>query len=321
MTALTSPGSADGPASDGSVSAANVGSYRRPLVHGEPVEVADGVFVIPDDRIPLVPNVGIIVGDHAALVVDTGAGPGNGATVLRHARRLAGARPLSLAITQFDPGHGFGVQSFVGHATIVFSDLQRERMRRYGPAYADTFRADLGPEVAAELAGLEFVEPDLVHRGRLEFDLGGVRATLQNWGPAHTMDDQTIIIDDRVLFGGDLFQTRMFAILPYFPPFDTHFDGDAWIRALDELVAREVPVVVPGHGEVTDCGQVREVRDYIVWVRETTLAARSSDCSLPDAETAIERSALLRWPNWDESRWARTALRAFWREADLGAER
>ena len=48
-------------------------------------EVADGVFVIPDGRVPLVPNVGIVVGERAVLVVDTGMGPRNGETVRGHA--------------------------------------------------------------------------------------------------------------------------------------------------------------------------------------------------------------------------------------------
>src|ERR1035438_4377179 len=35
------------------------------------------------------PNVGIITGDRATLVVDTGMGPRNGATVLREAKKLS----------------------------------------------------------------------------------------------------------------------------------------------------------------------------------------------------------------------------------------
>ncbi|MFD1050146.1 hypothetical protein ACFQ1S_33800, partial [Kibdelosporangium lantanae] len=54
-------------------------------ITGDPVEVADGVHVILDNRTPLVPNVGIILGDDAALVVDTGLGPRNGAYVLDQA--------------------------------------------------------------------------------------------------------------------------------------------------------------------------------------------------------------------------------------------
>ena len=34
-------------------------------------EIAAGVFVIGDRRIPAVPNIGIIVGNDAALIVDT----------------------------------------------------------------------------------------------------------------------------------------------------------------------------------------------------------------------------------------------------------
>ena len=45
-------------------------------------EIAKGVFVIGDRRVPLVPNIGIVLGDDSALVIDTGMGPANGAKVL-----------------------------------------------------------------------------------------------------------------------------------------------------------------------------------------------------------------------------------------------
>jgi hypothetical protein len=61
-----------------------------PVVSGEPVQVSDGVYVIPDRRVELVPNVGVVVGERAALVVDTGMGPRNGAHVLRQADRAGG---------------------------------------------------------------------------------------------------------------------------------------------------------------------------------------------------------------------------------------
>ena len=57
-------------------------------------EIANGVFVIGDKRVPLVPNIGIVLGDDAALVIDTGMGPANGAKVLEVAKDLAGSRPL-----------------------------------------------------------------------------------------------------------------------------------------------------------------------------------------------------------------------------------
>ena len=64
-----------------------------PVIENEPTEVADGVFVISDGRVPLVPNVGIVLGERSALVVDTGMGPRNGETVRRHAEQLASGNP------------------------------------------------------------------------------------------------------------------------------------------------------------------------------------------------------------------------------------
>jgi hypothetical protein len=50
-------------------------SPQRPVVADvEPEEIAPSVFVVPDGRVPLVPNVGIVLGEREALVVDTGMG-------------------------------------------------------------------------------------------------------------------------------------------------------------------------------------------------------------------------------------------------------
>ena len=77
-----------------------------PVVRGEPVAVAEGVYVISDNHVPIVPNIGIVVGDSATLVIDTGLGRDNGANVLEHARRLAGGGQVYVATTHVDPGHG-----------------------------------------------------------------------------------------------------------------------------------------------------------------------------------------------------------------------
>lgn len=105
-----------------------------PIVAGEPVEVSAGVYVILDRRVPLVPNVGVVVGQRAALVVDTGIGPRNGAHVLERARELAKDRPLFVTTTHFHPEHGFGAQAFKGAATIVYNAAQRDELHRKGQA-------------------------------------------------------------------------------------------------------------------------------------------------------------------------------------------
>src|SRR5262249_29167560 len=90
-----------------------------------PVEVAPRVHVLTDDRIDLVPNIGIVVGDERVLVVDTAMGVTNGERVLARARELAD-RDLILTITHFHPEHGWGAQAFEGSARIVYNRLQVE---------------------------------------------------------------------------------------------------------------------------------------------------------------------------------------------------
>ncbi|WP_113699389.1 MBL fold metallo-hydrolase [Nonomuraea lactucae] len=291
--------------------APDVSGAPAPIVRGEPVQVSDGVYVIPDRRVELVPNVGIIVGEKAALVIDTGMGPGNGAYVLRQARRLAGERRLYLTVTHFHPEHGFGAQAFEGAATMVYNRGQRDELHRKGPAYLDMFRG-LGPNIAAELEGVEFVDPDLVYDGQTEIDLGGHTAALRTVGPAHTASDQVVLIDDRVLFGGDLFETRIFPITPYFPPHDTDVDPERWISVLDQLSALGPEVVVPGHGEVTDVSLIHDVRDYLTYVRDEAGRLRAAGVSADEAAAAIDKQARDRWSAWERPEWISFTARAFY---------
>ena len=206
-----------------------------PVVRGEPAEVADGVLVIPDGRVPLVPNVGFVVGDQAVLVIDTGVGRRNGAYVLEHARRLAGGRPVFLTATHFHPEHGFGAQVFKGEATIIYNRPQRDELHRKARPTSRCSRP--GPGHRGRDRRRRAHRPRR-HLRRPSGDRPGrTPGGASQLGPAHTAGDQTILVDGRVLFGGDLFETRMFPIVPYFPPADTDVDGSRWITVLDQLIA------------------------------------------------------------------------------------
>ncbi|TMR04185.1 MBL fold metallo-hydrolase [Actinomadura soli] len=291
--------------------APDVSGAPAPVVSGEPVQVSDGVHVIPDRRVELVPNVGLVVGERAALIVDTGMGPRNGAHVLRQARRLAGQRHLYLTVTHFHPEHGFGAQAFKGAATIVYNRGQRDELHRKGAAYLEMFRG-LSPAIAAELEDVELVDPDLVYDGQAEINLGGHTAVLRPVGPAHTAADQVVLVDDRVLFGGDLLETRIFPITPYFPPHDTDVDPHRWISVLDQLGALAPEVVVPGHGEVTDASLIGDVRDYLTYVRDEAGRLRATGVSADEAATAIDSDARARWSTWERPEWISSAARAFY---------
>src|ERR1700716_2679345 len=71
-------------------------------------KVSDHVYVISDLNVGLVPNVGIIVGTKATLVVDTGLGPRNGQTVLRATNAVSKNAEVYVVSTHFHPEHALG---------------------------------------------------------------------------------------------------------------------------------------------------------------------------------------------------------------------
>jgi glyoxylase-like metal-dependent hydrolase (beta-lactamase superfamily II) len=294
--------------------APNANLSPPPVVQGDPVQLADGIFVIPDRRVDLVPNIGIVVGTQAALVIDSGLGPRNGAYVLEQAKRLARDRQLYLTITHFHPEHGFGAEAFKGSATIVYNRAQRDELRRKGAGYIELFKgliAELGPT----LDEVTFVDPDVTYDGQAEIDLGGHRAVLRSVGPAHSAGDQTVFIDDRVLFAGDLLETRMFAIFPYFPPLDTDVNGSRWIGVLDDMIASKPEIVVPGHGEVSDTTLIHAAREYLRYVRGEATRLRGAGASVDEAIATIDDAARRRWTTWDHPEWIAFAARVFYMAA------
>ena len=85
--------------------------------------ISPNVQIIPDNSVPLVPNVGYVIGDRAVLVVDTGLGPPNGKAVYEVAKKLAGDRQLYLVATHIHPEHDLGAQSFV---SALSNDWRRQ---------------------------------------------------------------------------------------------------------------------------------------------------------------------------------------------------
>lgn len=271
-----------------------------PIVGDHAVEVADGVFVIPDPRSPVVPNIGIVVGDRAALVVDTGLGPRNGAIARRVAREIAGDLPLIVTTTHFHPEHGFGVQAF-RDATIAYNRAQYEEFLRKRDGYLAQFRG-FGGAIAEQLDGVEFVEPQVVYDGGADIDLGGKVAQLRTWGPAHTRGDQTVYLPaERILFTGDLVEDRFYPIFPFFPPYDADLDANNWIVVIEGLQRLGARTIVPGHGDLGDPGLLAVTHAYLTLLRAETkrLAAEGHDAG--EIIAILTPRLRDRYPDWDAS--------------------
>jgi glyoxylase-like metal-dependent hydrolase (beta-lactamase superfamily II) len=275
-----------------------------PVVHVTEVRELDrDLVVVPDRRVQLVPNIGVIGGRDAVLVVETGLGPRNAEKVLEFASEYARGRRMYLTTTHFHPEHAFGAQVFAGEATFLVNRAQAEDLKVKGPGYLDMFRG-LGEPVARQLEGVVLPEPDLVYDEAYDLELGGRVVQLRATGRAHSRGDQVVRVPDAgVLFTGDLVEAGQFAIFPWFPPYDTDVSGTRWLAVMERLAGEGARVVVPGHGAVGGPELLADVRDYLRMLRDETWVRRDSAMSEETIVEEVRALMIQRHPEWTERDW------------------
>ena len=266
-------------------------------------ELARELVVIPDRRLPLVPNIGVIGGAHSVLVIDTGLGLANAEQVLAFATEFAHGRRLYLTTTHFHPEHAFGAQVFAGAATFLVNQAQAEDLSVKGPGYLEMFKG-LDEVVARRLEGVRPAAPDLVYDQQYDLDLGGRIVELRATGRAHSKGDQVITVPaDGVMFTGDLVEAGQFAIFPWFPPHDTDVSGTRWLAVMERLALMKPRIVVPGHGDVGGPGLLADVRDYLQLLRDETWVRRDSGAGEQAIADEVRAVMLAKYPRWDGEEW------------------
>jgi glyoxylase-like metal-dependent hydrolase (beta-lactamase superfamily II) len=273
-----------------------------------PAEMAPGVFVLPDRRIPLVPNIGIVVGRDLVLVVDCGLGPESGESVVKLARQLAPGRRVVLTVTHAHPEHGFGAQAFKPDARIYYNAAQRDYFARSGATLLRGFRTGLPPEHKSVLDGVVLTPPDQTYDGnRATLDLGGRQVEFRTWGTAHSPGDQIIYLPrERIVFIGDLIEERMFPIVPLFPPMILANDIDVacWEVALNDVLALQPHLIVPGHGNL---GGLEIATNLLGFFKEARTVFGTT--GVPGID--LDKRLRARYPTWDHSEYIEPARQYF----------
>src|SRR5262249_54814483 len=109
------------------------GPAPDPLVRDDAtVTLAAHTFAIPDGNVGLVPNVGIVVGSKATLVLSRGPGRRNGEAVLRAVAKVSRNDALFIGTTHFHPEHTTGYAAFPASAKYVNSTVQETEFEQNG---------------------------------------------------------------------------------------------------------------------------------------------------------------------------------------------
>ena len=173
-------------------------------------------FILPDEAKQLTPhvyvvygfpNVAIVVGSQATLVVDTGLGPKNGATVAKLAVKLSKAPKLYLTTTHFHPEHAAGEAAFPQGTILIRPRVQQEELEKNNNQMLHRFQAR--PAFAGLLDDVHYRKPDITFDRDYALSLGDVKVLLTYRGPAHTLGDEEVLVkEDGLLITGDVIQNK-----------------------------------------------------------------------------------------------------------------
>jgi glyoxylase-like metal-dependent hydrolase (beta-lactamase superfamily II) len=286
-------------------------SQPAPLVQeNKTIKVSEHVYVIPDGRVNLVPNIGMIVGNRATLVVDAGMGPRNGQTVLRELAKVSKNTALYFTTTHFHPEHMTGVQAFPANTIVIRPEAQQEEVDRKQPEFIRNFSRRT-PDLKALLEDVKPRPPDILFDREAKIDLGGVTVRLLWLGPSHTRGDNFVFVEeDGVLFTGDTVINRFFPIFP-----DKDASGKNWLAILDQLDELHPRSIVPGHGEVGDARLIGIEREYLKGVQARVVELKAQGKSADEAAKLLSVEFRAKYPDWENPGWIADAVERFYAES------
>jgi glyoxylase-like metal-dependent hydrolase (beta-lactamase superfamily II) len=288
------------------------GPAQPPLVkEGTTVKISPSVWLIPDEKVGMVPNVGIIVGKRATLIFDPGMGPKSGEVVLREARRLGKGKELYIVNSHFHPEHTTGEAAFPKDTRILRASAQQLDIEEMGMKWVQNF-ASRSPVIAEALAGFTgFRAPTEEFEKERMVDLGDVHVRIIRLGPGHTRGDTVLFVEkERVLFTGDL------AMKGLFPAFATpQSSARTWITSLDELEALKPRTVIGAHYPVGDISVITDYRDYLKALQARVIELKKEGKSPDDVAAQVREEFAKKYPDWAQPARVQAAAAVIYRES------
>jgi glyoxylase-like metal-dependent hydrolase (beta-lactamase superfamily II) len=264
-------------------------AQNNPILGEDTVKVSEHVWAIMGW-----PNIGIVVGRNATLVVDTGLGPRNGATIAKVAKKLAPNNKLYLTTTHFHPEHAGGEAGFPAGTILIRDKVQQEEMEKYGDEMITLF-AGRNEQQKELLANVKMRRPDETFDKERKLDLGGgVTARILWFGGAHTKGDEVILVEpDKTIITGDVVQNK---VVP-----NIFRDGgtpSSWIAVLDQVEKLGARHVLPDHSAVGDGSLVAKEKAFITDLRTRALALKREGVSADDAGKRLTEEFKTKYSDW-----------------------
>lgn len=264
-------------------------------------------------------NVAFLVAGGGVLVVDSGANPADGRTIVEKIKSVTD-RPIRYVVLTHSHGdHTFGLQSFPPGTTIIAQQNLPKNMQRDDdeikealkklPASITALKEKIGrlgkrhkavkikeeeslKKLEAQYAfyrELQLVRPQItLDRGKMTISLGGETAEIISPGPAHISDNLIINFPgQKVVHMGDMLFYR------HHPYIDWQAGSDTanWIAALKEVQTWPWEKIIPGHGPVAGKEALDEQIHYLTDLRTAVAEAIKKGLTLEQMKKSITMPA------------------------------
>jgi glyoxylase-like metal-dependent hydrolase (beta-lactamase superfamily II) len=285
------------------------GPAPNPLVkENATVKLAPHSYVIPDGNVPLVPNVGIVVGSRATLVIDPGLGRRNGETVLREVAKVSKNADLYIASTHFHAEHTTGYIAFPSSAKYINSTVQEAEFEQSGMQMVQMF-SGRSPATAEILKDAVRRPAAITFDRDYTLDLGDVRVRFLVVGPTHTKGDTVFFVEgDNTLYAGDVVMNNSFLAATAVSSMK------AWLGAFDTLEAMKPQTVVPSHGDVGPGTIIQTNREIMQGVQARVRALKAEGKSADDVASTVQTEFQAQHPGWPRANGLATAARSAYAE-------
>ena len=277
--------------------AGRAGAQLPQALAGQPLVDDKTLTRVSDHVYALVgwPNIGIVVGNRGTLVIDTGLGERNGATIMRAVQMLEKGPVLYLTTTHYHSEHVTGEQAFPANTVLIRPVAQQEELNRLLPGHMARFR-EMSQQNKELLADVKMRTPDILFNGEMKLDLGGVTARLFRLGRAHTEGDLLILVEeDSVLIPGDIVESKLFPIMPE----ESSMKG--WITVLDKLEPLKPRLVVPDHGELGDGSLIGKEKSMLQELQGRALDLKRQGKSADEAGKLLTDELHAKHPDYGQA--------------------
>ena len=282
-------------------SGVNAGEYAPTSVDMQVKQVSEhayyveGIPGIATDNEGFISNAGFVVTTDGVVVFDALGTPSLAHKLLGKIREITDQPVRKVVVSHYHADHVYGLQVFEelgariyapeGAQTYIRSDAAKNRL--------DERRFSLDPWVNENT---HLVLPDVTVSKSMQFEMGGLKFTINYLGKAHSDGDMAMLVEpDRVLFSGDIiFRKRI--------PFIGDGDTKNWLDTLTRLETGGLTALVPGHGPASldPKDTISLTRRYLAYMRKTMGAAVDELQSFDEAYASTDWSEFSDLPAFAE---------------------